>query len=224
LNNTAEGEVEMEAEVDITGEVKINDFDTKAGGGTSGISLNIMDKSIIPNRIREYSDDFPASKIKHLATQMPNDNNIFSGIRPTMYATIFENSVQGLDADNRFYQSLHVNYGLLRFPEYPCSLNYYINTVISSKFANSIQADIKLITGPTLIETINAISYALQVYLFWQSISTYSAEFLINKNSGMIALQRVLTSEDLKNLMVLELQLLGTAIPPIVLLLVKSNL
>jgi len=141
-----------------------------------------------------------------------------TGIDPNCYTSIYENEVIGTQG-TPVYRSLHLTGAKIRIPSNSYDLSNFFQNVVSFTFANAVQrnvsfsANTSLITGTNLIGMMNALLDAMQTYLFFDSILTYTTNPM-NRNAGMIALRNNLTATDLNNLTNLRWLLSGMPIPP----------
>lgn len=150
----------------------------------------------------------------------PIEVSLSSGIDPNITSSIYENNLKdGATGDVSTHAPLHIVTASVGFPVLKGDLNDYMTRILGFTFGNAVQRavsfnfDIKLVSGSSLIRAFNAMATAMQTYLFYDSIITYSSNPL-NKNRAMIELRDNFTAQDLYQLNNLRYLLSGLPIPP----------
>jgi len=145
----------------------------------------------------------------------PQPISLNSGVRPNTYSSDI------MDAIWQTCAPLHMSGVKFQFPTYAASTlyNYFLNVIafdIQSKAQVNVGFNLNVGTdfsAANILSAFNALAYAVQVYLYYASITSYFSN-PHNKNGGMIFLRQGITPQLLEDLSLLERRLLDTPIPP----------
>jgi len=195
----------------ITGiDVVIGTPDTPAGGGGGAIKFS-DEQQLAGGRNMVGRLDYATSPIETM---------IDTDIDPNVYTSIYEEWLTSPGLATTYYTPTAFTMGAVQLPtDTSRDLYSFINTAIQSVFYNAVQRAVSFSVNATYVNTtnligsLNATMFALQVYLFFDSVLAYTANPL-NRNAGMIAIRQNLTSTDLYNLSNLRYVLSGIPIPP----------
>lgn len=98
-------------------------------------------------------------------------------------------------------------------------INRFIDQFITLAYQNAVQASVSfsinllVLTPEKIIQSINAVAQALQVYYSYMSIISY-VDNPNNRNEGLLRLRQLLSANDLSDLYIMQRILLQTPIPP----------
>jgi hypothetical protein len=145
----------------------------------------------------------------------PQDIRLNSPINPNVYVSDY------LDSQYNNCSPLHLSAAKIAIPATSSYelYNYFIK-VITPDIQSRAQANVSFALDITnkfssnmILEGINAVAEALQIYYYYLSIITYHSN-TANNNEGMIALRSLITADNLESLSRLARRLLDTPVPP----------
>lgn len=182
-------------------------IDIAKQGGSGGIRFESSSSAISSGR-------GSAGRLDYMAD--PIEVRLDTGIKPNSYISIYQDSSHF----QTYASSLHLHGLRIQFPTSGAAeVNDFFNRVVTFQFLNALQRsvsfsiDSSLITTTNIINSMNAAMAALQVYLFYDSILSYT-NVPTNQNDGMLAIRKSLTAENLSDLYELRYLLAGIPIPP----------
>lgn len=177
-----------------------------SGGGTGEIEFN---KPSSPRGFNGFYIDYSPN---------PISVSLNTGLKPNCYGVTYEDTLYGF-AGAEAWSPLHINLCKLRIPTAGTELKSFFDTVIGFQFSNALQRsvsfslDISKVTGANLLNSMNTLLEALQLYLFIDSILTYSSNPL-NKNEAFLDMRSQINPAAMNELSKLKYILAGTPIPP----------
>jgi len=120
---------------------------------------------------------------------------------------------------NSNFSPMYMVGGQIQIPTSSQDLANFFNDVVSFQFTNALQRavsfsiDTSLVSGATLVQAMNYLLNALQIYLFFDSVISYTSSPL-NRNQAMLDIRNNLSAGDINALNNLRWILAGTPIPP----------
>lgn len=136
-----------------------------------------------------------------------------TGITPNAWTS------DSMDTEVDLCSPLHVTSARLQIP-LTDPINLYFKSTLTfalqarAQEAVGFRLDINTIfTADNIFKYMNDVLYALQVYFYYKSITTYYSYFP-NKNEGMMYLRSLITPQILDDLSTLERRLQDTPVPP----------
>jgi hypothetical protein len=145
-----------------------------------------------------------------------------TGIKPQAYTNDYMDAIEGRCSP------LHMTGAIFQFPANAAlKLKDYFDRVIAFDLQVKAQANVSFnlnisdkFTSENILTAMNDLVYALQLYLYNQSIISYSSDSR-NKNAGMIYMRTFITSEILEEQYLLGRLLADMPIPPNLLQLIR---
>lgn len=203
---TDETKVEFVKWLDQVGNLNVEITD---GGGTPAIKFK-----------KDQNLDGINSAFRLDYSTRPIEVEISTPVVNHAYTDTYETTLNQIPTPNReLFNALHLNQCRLAFPDSETVGYTFMNKYLSPVFVSRLQRqinfgiDITKFTGTNFIKPMDTVMKALQIYLFFDSIISFTNNPL-NRSFAMNELRRNISGEALTKLNSLRFILAGLPIPP----------